>query len=50
MHGGMLAILFGFWAIPLYGVLAINGFGTALANRKRPDDTAYVATDSGWDA
>lgn len=50
LDGGVLAILFGFWAIPLYGVLAIIGFGTALANRKRPGDTAYVATDSVWDA
>ncbi len=31
LHGGVLAMLFGFWAIPLYGAFATFAFGSALA-------------------
>lgn len=35
LRGGMLALLFGFWAIPLYGVLAAFAFSMAFAKQAR---------------
>lgn len=40
LYGGVLATLFGFWAMPLYGVLATVAFGIALATRESARDAA----------
>ncbi len=36
LTGGVFALVFGFWAIPVYAILAVAAFGWAVAKPPRP--------------